>query len=265
MINYNKELEEQLKELDKLIKINTKNLAKFKNLPEYSVKASTVRGCHQYYIVDKGTGNRKYAGKKQHKLIEKLIQRDYEVEVDKKLAKLRKKLDKFISSYDISEVDGLYANLPAAKKDIVEPIIEPNDILVQRWMDDNPGNQNTFPDKGIYKTNRGEMVRSKSEKIIADALEKYNIPYQYEPMLELGYNIVYPDFVILNMRTQKTLYWEHLGLLSDSEYAEKNFKKIQEYEKNGYILGRDLITTMEFLDMPIDVKIVEDKIKESLL
>ncbi|SFH72967.1 hypothetical protein SAMN04487830_106120 [Pseudobutyrivibrio sp. OR37] len=73
------------------------------------------------------------------------------------------------------------------------------------------------------------MVRSKSEKIIADALEKYNVPYQYEPMLELGYNTIYPDFVVLNLRTRKTVYWEHLGLVSDIEYSTAFY-----YEQRGY-------------------------------
>ena len=84
-------------------------------------------------------------------------------------------------------------------------------------------------------------------------------------MLELGYSTVYPDFVALNLRTRKTIYWEHLGMTSDIEYAVKNFKKIQAYEKYGYWQGRDLITTMESSDEPIDVKLVEEKIREFLL
>ena len=138
-------------------------------------------------------------------------------------------------------------------------------MYIERWLEQHPGNQNTFPEEGLYQTNRGEMVRSKSEKIIADALAKYKVPYQYEPMLELGYSTVYPDFVALNLRTRKTIYWEHLGMTSDIEYAVKNFKKIQAYEKYGYWQGRDLITTMESLEEPIDVKLVEEKIREFLL
>ena len=263
--NYKEELEEQLKEMDELIKANTKNLTKLKNLPDYGVKASTVRGCHQYYLVDKESGKRKYAGKEKYKLIKKLIQKEYAVSVDKKLFDLRKKLSKFISSYDINEIEALYEKLPNSRKSMLVPIIEPTAVFVQKWTAENPGKQNTFPQEGQYHTNRGEMVRSKSEKIIADALAKYKVPYQYEPLLELGYNTVYPDFVALNLRTRKTIYWEHLGMTSDAEYAIKNFKKIQTYEKYGYLQGRDLITTMESSEEPIDVKLVEKKIIEFLL
>jgi len=263
--NYRKELEAQLRELDVLIKQNEKNLAKLSNLPEYGVKATTVRGCQQYYLIDKETGKREYAGLPKLKLVKKLIQRDYAIAVDKKLVELRKKLSKFIANYDSSEIEDVYEKLSEARKRVIVPIIEPNEAYIYRWIEAHPGNQNPFPEEGLYKTNRGEMVRSKSEKIIADALEKYNVPYQYEPMLELGYNTIYPDFVVLNLRTRKTVYWEHLGLVSDIEYATKNFKKLQDYERNGFVLGRDLITTMESADTPIDVKLVEEKIREFLL
>lgn len=265
MRNYRKELEAQLKELDGLIKENGKNLAKLKNLPEFGVKASTARGSHQYYLVDKETGKREYAGFAKAKLVNRLIQRDYAIAVDKKLVELRKKLSKFIANYDIAEIDDLYEKLSAARRSVVVPIIEPIDVYIQNWLEQHSGQQNSYPEEGIYRANKGEMVRSKSEKIIADALSKYNVPYQYEPMLELGYNTIYPDFVALNVRTRKTIYWEHLGIVSDIEYATKNFKKVQDYEKNGYILGRNLITTMESADSPIDVKLVEEKIKEFLL
>ena len=178
---------------------------------------------------------------------------------------LQKRLQKFISVYNINEITDAYDNLSEGRKKYVVPLIESDDMYTERWLEQHPGNQNTFPEKGLYQTNRGEMVRSKSEKIIADALAKYKVPYQYEPMLELGYSTVYPDFVALNLRTRKTVYWEHLGMTSDIEYAVKNFKKIQAYEKNGYWQGRDLITTMESSDEPIDVKLVEEKIREFLL
>ena len=263
--NLRAELEEQLRELDILIKQNNKNLAKFKNLPECGVKSSTVRGCNQYYLIDKDTGKRKYAGKEKHKLVKNLIQRDYGLAADKKLLDLRKRLEKFISSYDVRELEALYENLPLARRSLVSPIIEPKDIFIQKWLEENPGNRNPYPEQGKYRTNRGEMVRSKSEKIIADALDKYNVPYQYEPMLEVGYSTFYPDFVALNIRTRQTKYWEHLGIVSDMEYATKNFSKIQSYEKNGYMIGRDLIITMESVDVSIDVKLVEEKIKEFFL
>ena len=265
MENYKKQLEEQLKELNSLIKLSNKNIAKYKDTPAGHIHLSNCYGNAQYYYIDKTHGIRKYMGAEESKTVKKLIQRDYELAVNKKLIDLQKRLDKFLNVYDIDEINKIYTKLLDGRKRFVKPIIDTDDVFAARWMTDHPGMQNSYPEKGMYQTNRGEMVRSKSEKIIADALDKYKIPYQYEPILELGYNTVYPDFAALNLRTRKTLYWEHLGIVSDMEYATKNFIKIQNYEKNGYLLGKDLITTMESTDLPIDIKLVEQKIKEFLL
>ncbi len=87
------------------------------------------------------------------------------------------------------------------------------------------------------------------------------MPFQYEARLELfdGYSI-YPDFVVLNVRKRKTIYWEHLGLISDPEYARKNYLKIQMYEKGGFEIGDNLIITMESDIYKFDVRDIERKI-----
>lgn len=263
MRNYKKELEEQLMELEALITLNNKNLAKLKNLPEYGVKASTVRGCHQYYLIDKSTGKREYAGKEKLRLVKRLVQREYTVAMDKKLLDLRHRLIRFNSNYDINEIEILYDNLPEARKDMIVPIIESDDAYIQRWLEEHTGNQNPFPSDGKYYTSQGVYVRSKSEKIIADLLDKYNVPYRYEPELILdNRHTVYPDFVILNVRARKTIYWEHLGMLGDVDYARKNFEKIAIYEQNGYNVGDNILISMESEEKPFDAKNVENKIKK---
>lgn len=265
MENYKERLEEQLKQLNMLVKQSNKNLAKYKDISQGQVYLSKCRGNYQYYFIDKEHGTRRYMRADEEKLIKKYIQRDYELDFNKKLKELQKRLQKFINIYDIKEITDVYDNLLEGRKKYVVPLVESDELYIGKWLAIHPGNQNPFPEEGLYQTNRGEMVRSKSEKIIADALEKYDVTYQYEPMLELGYNTIYPDFVVLNLRTRKTVYWEHLGLVSDTDYATKNFKKIQDYERNGFVLGRDLITTMESADSPIDIKLVEEKIREFLL
>ena len=117
-----------------------------------------------------------------------------------------------------------------------------------------------------YTTERGENVRSKSELIIANMLNKYDIPYQYEAKLVLsGGKVIYPDFTILNVSKRKTVYWEHLGLVSEIDYAEKNYLKLINYEKNDIILGDNLIVTMELGGVALDTELVKRKIEMFLL
>lgn len=261
--DYRKELGDQLLEIRELIKKSNRNLVKYKDLPDSHVYISNSNGCPQYYL-KQGSGPRKYVSKNDIKDISKYAQRDYEAGMNKKLRRLEAKLKGFLETYDPGVVSE-YENYSDAKKAIIKPLIMTEKEYIERWYTEHPGQQNPYPYGDALPTNRGENVRSKSEKIIADALDKFKVPYQYEPMLELGYSTVYPDFVTLNLRTKRTVYWEHLGIVSDLEYATKNFSKIQIYEREGFLLGKDLITTMESSDRILDVRLVEKKIKEFLL
>lgn len=173
MENHKKILEVQLHELNSLLKQSNKNVTKYKDLDNGHIHVSRCRGNFQYYYIDKTHGTRRYMGADDEKDIRKYIQKDYELALNERLKVLQKRIQKFISLYDIKE--------------------------------------------------------------------------------------------FLNTRTRKNIYWEHLGILSDMDYASKNFKKIHSYEKNGYLQGRDLIITMESSDAPIDVRLVEEKIREFLL
>ncbi|SDB49938.1 hypothetical protein SAMN02910298_02531 [Pseudobutyrivibrio sp. YE44] len=238
-------------------------MGRYKDLPNSHVYISNSNGCPQYYLKNEGAP-RQYVRKKDIKHITRFAQRDYEEDMNRKLKLLERNLADFLELYDVNVVNA-YDRFDDSKKHIIKPLIETDGQFIDKWYDEHPGECNQYPKDEELKTNRGEIVRSKSEKIIADALDKYGVPYRYEPLLELGYSTIYPDFVILNTRTRKTLYWEHLGIISDIDYATKNLRKIRDYEKQGFLLGRDLILTMEESDKIIDVNLVEQKIKEFLL
>ena len=114
---------------------------------------------------------------------------------------------------------------------------------------------------GFYSDNN-EQMRSKSEVIIANQLKKYKIPYKYECPLSIGGRMIYPDFTVLNVKKRKELYWEHLGLLDDSDYLEKIITKFIRYELNGFFPGDKLIITFETSRQPLNVKLVEYTIQK---
>lgn len=101
----------------------------------------------------------------------------------------------------------------------------------------------------IHETDYGELVRSKSEQILANTLLAYGVPFHYEE--EFMYRIgvegithVYPDFTIL-LPGGRRILWEHLGLLSDPEYCMKTARKLNLYQQNGFVIGDSLILTMD--------------------
>lgn len=85
-------------------------------------------------------------------------------------------------------------------------------------------------------TERGERVRSKSEKIMADYFHRHSIEYKYEcPIYLKGMGMVYPDFTFLSKKLEKEVYWEHCGMVDESSYARNMVRKIEQMV-NRYLI-----------------------------
>ncbi len=99
-----------------------------------------------------------------------------------------------------------------------------------------PGSaQPRFLDDGlIHRTERDDLVRSKSELVIADKLHARGIDYAYEQPLVLSNGRTrYPDFTIADHALGVTFYWEHLGMLDDPGYKARWEQKRAEYLECG--------------------------------
>jgi len=100
-------------------------------------------------------------------------------------------------------------------------------------------------DRLIYMTDSGINVRSKSELIIANALYQNGIPYRYEAALALGGENRYPDFTICRPSDGKVFIWEHLGLMDQDIYRQRNIEKLSLYARYGFLPFDNLICTYE--------------------
>jgi ATP-dependent exoDNAse (exonuclease V) alpha subunit len=112
-------------------------------------------------------------------------------------------------------------------------------------------NQSEWYEEGkIHRTLTNEMVRSKSEVIIANMLFERNIPFRYETPLYSPDGIFYlPDFTV--KWNGEDWYWEHLGMTNNETYRNHWATKLSWYEKNGF---KDrLVTTKE--DTGFDSKV----------
>ncbi|HYM00800.1 MAG TPA: ATP-dependent RecD-like DNA helicase, partial [Blastocatellia bacterium] len=98
----------------------------------------------------------------------------------------------------------------------------------------------------IYRTSRGELVRSKSELLIAEKLYSLQMNYQYERILEgtTRPGRLRPDFSFVD-DAGNLLIWEHLGRLDRVDYREGWKWKQEWYAQNGYAEGRNLFTSNE--------------------
>ena len=102
------------------------------------------------------------------------------------------------------------------------------------------GRSKFLEDGLIHRTERGDLVRSKSELVIADKLHARGIDYAYEqPLVLPGGRTRYPDFTIVDDASGVTYYWEHLGLLHHPGYRSRWEAKRAEYFAAGIRLPGD--------------------------
>lgn len=117
----------------------------------------------------------------------------------------------------------------------------------------------------IHRCDKGHMVRSKSELVIANKLWQMGIDYEYERPVkgEIIPGKMRPDFSFVDPAGDYIL-WEHLGMLFRDDYRKSWEWKKDWYAKNGYIEGKNLFTTQDDDNGGLDstkVTSVAEKIK----
>lgn len=274
------ELQERQKYLANLI--SEKKLA-LKGAPDGVLKIIKHNKQWQYYCkgIEQGEGKKRaeqeekkkqeekertnefqYIHKDNLKLAEQLAQKRYDEKILQMAIKEKSMIDTLQKFYQNNSINSIFTKLAKSRQQLIIPIEQPIDEYLQEWLNA------SFPENGFreempeYYSAKGEQMRSKSEVLIANMLDRYKIPYRYEKPLYLeGLGTIYPDFTILNLQTREEIYWEHFGMMDDPEYLEKAIRKMNKYEQNGYLLGQRFIVTYETVFGPLNMKVVEKKIK----
>lgn len=227
------------------------------------IRATKVHGIYRYYLKKPGSGEKEtYLTAKQIGIAKGIAQREY----DEKAAEAAQKeiclLQKYLSFAEIGNVNQVYETLSEGRKLLVKPVYPTKEKCLEKWYEIPDHQLTEYAITGNNYTRRGEHVRSKSEVFIADALDAAGIPYRYEAGLTLPGGTVYSDFMLLDLKTRKVLYWEHLGMMGDSDYAKDAFKKIRRYREAGIFLGTRLIVTWETSKEPLGTLDVRRTIQE---
>lgn len=267
MENYTNLLANQLKEVEQLRMKAEKRLRKNHVIPSGSLRVSKSNGVIQYFIRDNGSNESKYRYTRDRSAAQAIAQHDYDTKIYEKLTELCNWMSKFLKHYDIEAVQGSYEGLSEGRRRIVEPVLEPDDVFAENWINGfDMSASESFKENRVYLTDSGHEVRSKSEKIIDDLLTAYKIPHVYEPRVVLeDERVIYPDFAVLNVSKRKTYYWEHFGLVGDVEYSVKNFAKICEYEYCGIGVDNNLIISFESAEHPLSTRRLREKIEHYFL
>lgn len=244
-------LKEIRKELEHLQNIQRQIEEMVRDVPEGKLRCAVNKGCYQYY------SGKTYLGSKKKAEIKKMAQKEYCEKLNRKVEKRIRKLIELQNIYENEGLEQEYRNLHPARKCLVEALVKPIENMIEDFEKiEYIRKKFAEDDKTEYYTSKGERVRSKSEKIIADELYRYNIPYKYEMPIQLrvGNRSIpfYPDFTAMNKRTGKRWVIEHFGMMDKASYYENALQKLEIYERNNMLVGVDLIFLHETSDTPLN-------------
>lgn len=234
------------------------------------LRTSYSCGSCQYYLRTEENESRYPRGQYLHKndmdIARKIAQRDYNQKMLKEIEKQLKIVEKAILQLQNNKLEEIYRKESEARQKLLRPLVLPIEDYVKQW-EAVIYEGKVFPDGQVeIYTEKGERVRSKSEKIIADKLYKKGVPYRYEfPYRLTGMGMVYSDFTCLRKWDRKEIIWEHFGMMTDPTYAKNAVRKIEMYEKNGYIPGKNIIYTFESTECPLNTLCTDKIIEEMLL
>ncbi len=259
-----------LEEEARLNKIKQELDKRLANKPKGNLRITSSGKHVQYMLCEQVDGHYHKQGKCLKKedmpLVTALAQKSYDQKIKRLVDKRLRQIQSLNKDYSDSEIEGIYTHMNPHRQELVQPVEKTWEQLVSEWK--------TIPYIGkefnegtpeIY-TKKGERVRSKSEKIIADTFYELGIEYKYECPLKLkGYGTVYPDFTLLSKKSRKEVYWEHDGRMDNSQYAEKAVKKINSYIGNGILPGERLILTFETSNNVLNDRIIKRMIDNYLL
>ena len=264
MANFNDELLKRRKYLSVLANEAENRL---NQAPRGKLNTNSSKGRVQYFV-RKGPKDRQgtYIPKKEQELVRRLAQKDYDEKLLKRIRREIKSIDGYLKTCPQEELEAVYEKLNESRRGIVEPAVLSDEMYLQRWLNmefNKKGFEDGAPE---FITDKGERVRSKSEMIIANLLAKLNVPYLYEvPLFLNGFGNVYTDFRVLDLRQRKEYYWEHLGMMDNSNYADRNVRKIAAYELNGFFQGEKLIVTYETKNDPLNMRHIHKIIEHYFL
>ncbi|MGN0240821.1 MAG: hypothetical protein ACI4CS_03960 [Candidatus Weimeria sp.] len=236
---------------------------KLESAPEGRVATSRSNGVDQFYFYNNCSTKRKYLNDKS--LIEKLVSKDYHSKLLSCAESELHYISRFLEGISKTTVEEVFKLFPEAKSSFITPLCVDNETFAKQWAEADYDTLD-LDTKEEYISNDGKRYRSKSELLIANALNDAGVPFKYECRLYLkGYGPIYPDFTVLNRRNGQVFYHEHLGMLESPEYLIKNLQKINAYEKNGIMQGKQLIMTFESEHVHLDLNIMNKIIKEFYL
>lgn len=234
--------------------------------PEGTLRISKGKKYCQYYYCTEENKRGSYIQKSNEKLMSRLAQKAYDQKVLKLVQKRLQQINKILKEYEDDEIEKVYYKENEERRKLIRPVEPTWEEKISSWKQRQYTGKEFPEGVPVIFTEKGERVRSKSEKIMADYFYRNGINYKYEcPLYLKGIGLVYPDFTLLSKKTGLEVYWEHNGRMDDPEYARKAICKIHAYENNNIYPGERLILTYETSQIILNTGKIEKLVEKYLI
>ena len=253
-----------LEEQYRLENMVSKLQEQLKTAPKGYLRLSKSHNHIQYYWhneEDNRSENKygNYISKNNLQLAYELAQKAYDKKVLELAEKRLSQIRRITKDYVENEIEQIFWNEHIERQKFIKPIEFTWKQKVDKWKEKEYKGKEFQVGTPVILTEKGERVRSKSEKIMADYFYRNGIEYKYEcPLYLKGLGTVYPDFTFLSKKNGKEIYWEHNGKVDDPIYARNMVGKINAYESNGIFVGDRLILTFETEQMILNTSKIEE-------
>lgn len=255
-----------LAEQARLEQILTNTQKSLVNAPEGTLRMSQRNSYQQFYHCTEDNKLGKYIAKGNDEIIRKLAQKTYDLRVLRLAEKRLNQIKKFLKDYDEDEIEQIFLKEHIERQRFIQPIEPTREQILEEWKAKEYQAKGYGDGMSMIMTERGERVRSKSEKIMADYFYRNKIEYKYEcPIYLKGMGVVYPDFTFLSPKLRKEIYWEHCGMVDDPSYARNMVRKLDAYENTGIFIGERLILTYETEQNILSTGKIEQMVQKYLL
>ncbi len=154
---------------------------KLDSSPQGALRVSNIKGIPRYYHMTKpGDTQGKYIQKKNKSLACQLAQKDYMQRLYREAERELESINIYMTNHGEAKLENIYEGLNQYRKEIVTPLIIKDEMYAVRWEKEGYETNPYHPEDKVYPTKKDELVRSKSEVLLADMYYELGIPYRYE-------------------------------------------------------------------------------------
>lgn len=207
-------------------------------------------------------GERRYIvniPKSQGELARKLVKGEYLRKRSSSIERITEVLSDYIEVLrkSIINEEGLLS--VEEKRGMLEDLFSEEKERIRKWEQLPYARNEYHPERKKHETSTNINVDSKSEEKLAEEFNVLGFGIWHEPKLIITgvvdkfgmQQYEYPDIVLRHPVTGRIFIVEHCGRLDDIKYIYKTSRRLANYSRTGFLIGKDIYFTSETLERPL--------------